>query len=338
VTRSGVPAGSGAAGSGAADAHSTGASNATVNGIANRNRYRRLAHIASPDHRIMTGRRRRAHQIPAATARDDVMGASAPIEPETVDGLFRRAASTDPTRPLLTWYDDATGERVELSGATLDNWVAKTANLVVDGCGLGTGDRAAALLPPHWQTAAVLLGCWTAGLSMATPADGSGPDGSGTGPAGSVDVLFVAAATATDDPSAVPAAGERFALGLAPLGAPLREVPAGFVDYVAEVRGHGDRFTPYRKVTPGDAGLHGPGALTHGELCATATRRAEALGIGPGARVLIDAAAHPDPLDWLLAPLAAGATTVLCGNLDPARAADRAASERVTVRLTAGRE
>ena len=49
----------------------------------------------------------------------------------------------DPTRPLLTWYDDATGERTELSGATLANWVAKTANLLVDGLGLGPGDRAA---------------------------------------------------------------------------------------------------------------------------------------------------------------------------------------------------
>ena len=47
------------------------------------------------------------------------------------------AYAGDPARPLLTWYDDGTGERVELSGATLGNWVAKTANLLVDGCGLG---------------------------------------------------------------------------------------------------------------------------------------------------------------------------------------------------------
>src|SRR5215468_371295 len=70
--------------------------------------------------------------------------------------------ATDPAQPLITWYDDATGDRAELSGATLANWVAKTANLLVDGGGLGPGDRAAVLLPPHWQTAAVLLGCWSA--------------------------------------------------------------------------------------------------------------------------------------------------------------------------------
>jgi hypothetical protein len=119
---------------------------------------------------------------------------------------------------------------------------------------------------------------------------------------------------------------------------PLREVPSGFVDYVAEVRGHGDRFTPYEKIAPDQAGLHGPVALTHGALCAAARDRAAALGIASGARVLIDAAAHPDPLDWLLAPLAATASVVLCGRLDPAAVDGRLAAEQATVALTAGRE
>src|SRR5262247_2412085 len=75
-------------------------------------------------------------------------------------------ADAEPTRPLITWYDDQSGDRAELSGATLANWVAKTANLLVDGGGLGPGDRAAVLLPPHWQTAAVLLGAWSANVSV----------------------------------------------------------------------------------------------------------------------------------------------------------------------------
>ena len=33
-------------------------------------------------------------------------------------------------RPLITFYDDATGERVELSAATTANWAAKAANLL----------------------------------------------------------------------------------------------------------------------------------------------------------------------------------------------------------------
>src|SRR5688500_10788668 len=90
---------------------------------------------------------------------------------QTAASLLGRATATDPAQPLLTWYDDGTGERVELSGLTLANWVAKTANLLVDGCGLGAGDTATVLLPPHWQTAAVLLGCWTAGLSVDSSGD-----------------------------------------------------------------------------------------------------------------------------------------------------------------------
>src|SRR5437867_4987595 len=82
---------------------------------------------------------------------------------DTVPALL---ATADPTRPLFTYYDDDTGERPELSGATLDNWVAKTGNMLVDGCGLGPGDRAAVILPPHWQSAAVMLGIWSAGLIL----------------------------------------------------------------------------------------------------------------------------------------------------------------------------
>jgi uncharacterized protein (TIGR03089 family) len=39
----------------------------------------------------------------------------------------------DRSRPLITYYDDETGERVELSVATFDNWVAKTVGLLRDG-------------------------------------------------------------------------------------------------------------------------------------------------------------------------------------------------------------
>jgi uncharacterized protein (TIGR03089 family) len=227
---------------------------------------------------------------------------------DTVSGLLAGAVAADPTRPLLTYYDDATGERTELSGATLGNWVAKTANLLVDGLGLGQGDRALVLLPPHWQTAAVLLGCWSAGLSVTLTYPSGGPAGDGS----SADIAFVAAARAGEVTS-----GERYALGLHPLGLPLREVPPGYVDFSVEVRGFGDRFAGAR-------------VRDQGALCAGAVERAADLGLRPGDRVLIDVAAHPDPVDWLLAPLAARASTVLCGHLDPAKLEARVATERVT--------
>ncbi|HET6211502.1 MAG TPA: TIGR03089 family protein, partial [Micromonosporaceae bacterium] len=43
-----------------------------------------------------------------------------------VGALLARAVAAEPARPLITYYDDATGERTELSAATLANWVAKT--------------------------------------------------------------------------------------------------------------------------------------------------------------------------------------------------------------------
>ncbi|MFD0819615.1 TIGR03089 family protein, partial [Micromonospora zhanjiangensis] len=95
--------------------------------------------------------------------------------------IFAAAVAPDPARPLLTWYDDGTGERTELSGATLSNWVAKTANLLVDSVGLAPGDEIGVLLPAHWQTAAVLLGCWSAGGAVTT------------GPARPVEAVFAAA-------------------------------------------------------------------------------------------------------------------------------------------------
>ncbi|MBQ1034567.1 TIGR03089 family protein [Micromonospora parva] len=223
---------------------------------------------------------------------------------DNIARVFADAIATDPTRPLLTWYDDATGDRTELSGVTLANWVAKTANLLVDEVGLAPGTPAGVLLPPHWQTAAVLLGCWSAKLSVVdTPGD--------------VGVLF--AAVDQFDEAQSWSADERYALGLAPLAAPLRQVPPGFADYVVEVRGHGDHFTPQSGPGPTDAHL-----LSRAEV------RATELGIEPGARVLVDATRHPDPVDWLLAPLTRAATVVLCANPDPARLAPRLTAEKVT--------
>jgi uncharacterized protein (TIGR03089 family) len=238
--------------------------------------------------------------------------------PGTVPGAFA-AATADPARPLLTWYDDATGERAELSGATCANWLAKTANLLVDGCGLAPSAVAVVDARPHWQTAVIMLGCWSAGLVVAGP---------GTAP----DVVFATAdrirAGGYPDGGA-----EVFGLALAPLAAPLPEVPPGAADYVTEVRAHGDFFTPAVPVRPADPATP---ERSHAQLCRAAADRAAGLGITPGARVLVDVAAHRDPADWLLAPLLAGASTVLCGNLDPARLPDRIAAERVTVTVGPG--
>src|SRR5512133_1269924 len=89
---------------------------------------------------------------------------------DAADDRFGLAAGRQAGRygdtPFLTWYDDRRGERVELSFRTFDNWVAKTANLLVDELGAGPGDRVGALLVDHWQAPIVLAACWRAGVGV----------------------------------------------------------------------------------------------------------------------------------------------------------------------------
>jgi uncharacterized protein (TIGR03089 family) len=247
---------------------------------------------------------------------------------ETTPDLLTAALAADPAGPLFTHYDDSTGERVELSATTLANWVAKTANLLTDGAGLGPGDRAAVLLPPHWQHAAILLGTWSAGLAVAHGVRGAAPS--------SADVAFAAADRSAE--ALGTGAADVYLLSLAPLGARLREVPGGALDYAAEVPTYGDHFPGGRVTgaTPALVGLPG-GDLDQAALVAAARGRAAELGLTAGDRLLVTdtADSRPRPLDWLLAPLAAGASVVLVRNPEPAALPRRAADERVTVTLGA---
>src|SRR3954454_14006808 len=81
----------------------------------------------------------------------------------TVANLLARELRRDGARPFLTWYDDATGDRVELSVATTANWAAKIANHLVDELDVGPGQAVVVEPAEHWSTAVVLLGVWTGG-------------------------------------------------------------------------------------------------------------------------------------------------------------------------------
>ncbi|MBP0461320.1 TIGR03089 family protein [Streptomyces montanisoli] len=238
--------------------------------------------------------------------------------------LLRSALAADPARPLVTFYDDATGERVELSVATFANWVAKTANLLQDDLSAAPGDRLSLLLPAHWQTAVWLLACSSVGVSAEPGGDPASADAVVSGP----DTLDAARACG----------GERLALALRPLGGRFPEPPAGFADYAVEVPSHGDRFAPYAPVDPAGVALRvGGRELTAAQVVEQATADAAERGLAPGSRLL-----SALPYDtWeglsagLFAPLAAGASVVLCRNLEKLSAeglAQRVASERVTHR------
>ncbi|MFI9720697.1 TIGR03089 family protein [Streptomyces sp. NPDC052396] len=237
--------------------------------------------------------------------------------------LLRSALAADPSRPLVTFYDDATGERVELSVATFANWVAKTANLLQDDLAAEPGDRLALLLPAHWQTAVWLLACSSTGVAAAVDGDPAAAGLVVSGP----DTLEAARACS----------GERVALALRPLGGRFPQPPEGFADYAVEVPSQGDRFTPYAPVDPDAPALTVGGLeLTGAQLVDRARQDALRLGLQPGSRLLSGLPYQ----DWdglsagLFAPLAAGASVVLCRNLDRLPAdglAKRLESERVTV-------
>lgn len=225
---------------------------------------------------------------------------------------------------LIIYYDDATGERVALTAGELGGWTAATAALLTDGCGLGPGRQAGVLLPPHWQTTAVLLGAWAAGVEVSF----RGWSTAGLAPAGDpLDVTFVELRRVGSWLDEVPSGRYQFVLGLEPGGAPVTQVPEGYQDYARAVRSYLGAAPPDRPID-----IHSPATVdgaTYAQYGGLAAEVAQMHGIGPGDRVLIDAAASEEPRIWL-APLFAGASLVLCANLDRSRLDERITAERVT--------
>ena len=255
----------------------------------------------------------------------------------TPDQLLERAVGRDPARPLLTYYDDATNERAELSVVTFANWVAKTANLLVDGLGAQPGQRVAVHLPVHWQGAVWLAACWATGLVAVT---GSGTDGGVDIAVLPLDPLDPIDGGSEPDAGSTARPGfdadEVVGLGLGPMGLARRdiEVPA-FVtlDYDREIHSYGDRFGPRAGDDPSRPALRVGNTLhTAGGLAAATADRVTAWPLPPGTRILtsLPFADLPAILTGLLVPLATDGGTVLCRHPDNNRLATRVASENVT--------
>jgi hypothetical protein len=70
-----------------------------------------------------------------------------------------------PGRPRLTWYGPD-GERIELSGAVLVNWVSKTTNLLVEEFDAAPETIVTVDLPAHWRTLVWALATWQSGATL----------------------------------------------------------------------------------------------------------------------------------------------------------------------------
>lgn len=73
--------------------------------------------------------------------------------PTTLNRFFEKLSSQQ--TPALIWYS-AAGERIELSGRVLMNWVDKSANLLVEECELAPDEGFDLQAPLHWRT--IVLG------------------------------------------------------------------------------------------------------------------------------------------------------------------------------------
>lgn len=225
--------------------------------------------------------------------------------------LLARRAATDGSGPFLTCYvADPAGAapfRTELSAGSFANWVAKTANLIVDEAGLDPGDRIEMRLhrlhPGHWMTLTWTMAAWQAGMTVVD----TGGDLIVDGPA-------------PDDPSpGVPA----YACSLHPLGLGLTTVPDGWTDFSRNALAQPDAWFgdgPESPDTPAweVAGEH----LTLAEL----------MTLEPSDRR--ELIADPES-PWtavrrgLVAPLLGGGSTVLTAALDGTALARIARDERV---------
>lgn len=223
-----------------------------------------------------------------------------------LDPLLR----TDPAGPRITYYDDATGERIELSTATLANWAAKTGNLLRDELGVGPGSRVAVLLPAHWQTAAVLLGIWWIGAEVVI--------------GGSADAEV--AMCTTGRLAEADTAGEVVALSLDPFGKPIPDLAVGVTDYATSVRVHGDQIVAEGRPGPALAGR------SPDDVLEAARNSARSRGISGGDRVLSTSSwnGYNELVDNLLAVFAVGASLVQVANPDTAAMERHKITEKVT--------
>ncbi|MFJ5955535.1 TIGR03089 family protein [Paenarthrobacter sp. NPDC092416] len=182
--------------------------------------------------------------------------------------LMTALRSGHSTSPRLTWYGPDS-ERVELSGRVLDNWVAKTSNLLQDELDAEPGMSLRLDLPAHWKSFVWALAAWQLGMEVVLDD-------------GAADLLV------TDTPDDAAAAGFQ-AIVAVPLAAlAMRwpgELPSGVVDYAAEVRSHGDVFMAHNEPEAGLPALRGSAGHEHGDLL-----EGFATGQESGVRLLVRAA------------------------------------------------
>ena len=245
-------------------------------------------------------------------------GPTGPAAPRIFPALLARLLRDDPGRPLVTFYDDATGERTELSVVTYANWVSKNANLLLEELDVEPGDVVLLDLPTHWLVPVFLGAAWSVGAAVTTDATVAhgvvvcGPDGlDSQGRTGSSRDAQVLACSLHPFATRFP-----------------QPLPPGVVDHGSAWPGQSDVLVPPEPVEPDAVALVGAAESATQGVLLDAARGAPVGGAG---RLLTDRHPVEHVVTDLLAPFAQGGSVVLVRHGDAASWTGRAEQERVDV-------
>lgn len=228
---------------------------------------------------------------------------------------------SDPARPRVTFYEDTPGptqgERIELSGKTMANWIAKAGNALQDEYDLAPASVVRLSLPPHWRALYWAFAIWSVGGAVDC-AGGSTPD------------LLIC-----DDEDAAtslaPSSGDVVLVTLAALArVHVGPVPPGAMDEARELATYGDHFVPMADPSPENLALITKDART------TYRSVVPVRSWPAGARVSLTGDLA-QVLESTLAAWAVDGSVVLARNGGRAggeRRPERLASEGVTLELT----
>ena len=241
----------------------------------------------------------------------------------TFSEVLARQLRADSARPLITFYDDATGDRVELSVTTYANWVAKTASLLAEEHDLERGQFLCVDLPTHWLGPVFLGAAWAVGLVVTGPEDAGAvsPDAVVCGPA----TLDRWAGSAAELPV--------LACSLLPLGVRFADpLPVGVHDVGIDVWSQPDAFTAWDPPTGDDLATGASyGGATQEQLWRTAA--AGSLLTDGGRLLSVANPASPPGIATFTEPLSRAGSLVLVTHAEPGRLDAVATAERVTARF-----